>query len=56
MRHIGAFTSSGGYGLLMEYDIQLRHRRARAWANIYAEPAVVDRRLAHARYGAVAAR
>ena len=31
----------GGYGFMMEYDIQLYYRRARAWANVYAtrEPA-----------------
>ena len=28
----------GGYGFMMEYDIQLYYRRARAWANVYAEP------------------
>jgi alkylation response protein AidB-like acyl-CoA dehydrogenase len=43
----------GGYGFMMEYDIQLYYRRARAWANVFGGPAVVDRRVADARYGAV---
>ena len=28
----------GGYGFMMEYDIQLYYRRARAWANLWARP------------------
>jgi alkylation response protein AidB-like acyl-CoA dehydrogenase len=43
----------GGYGFMMEYDVQLYYRRARAWANVYAEPTVVYRRVADARYGPV---
>jgi alkylation response protein AidB-like acyl-CoA dehydrogenase len=46
----------GGYGFMMEYDVQLYYRRARAWANVYAEPRLVYRRVADKRYGAVAAR
>jgi alkylation response protein AidB-like acyl-CoA dehydrogenase len=45
----------GGYGFMMEYDVQLHYRRARAWATVYAEPAVVYRRVADKRYGRVAA-
>ena len=41
----------GGYGFMMEYDIQLYYRRARAWANIYADPRNVYRRVADKRYG-----
>lgn len=41
----------GGYGFMMEYDVQLYYRRARAWANIYAEPRAVYRRVADKRYG-----
>lgn len=41
----------GGYGFMMEYDVQLYYRRARAWANVWAEPAVAYRRAADARYG-----
>jgi len=43
----------GGYGFMMEYDIQLYYRRARAWANVFAEPGAVFRRVADRRYGAV---
>jgi alkylation response protein AidB-like acyl-CoA dehydrogenase len=43
----------GGYGFMMEYDVQLYYRRARAWANVYAEPRVVYRRVADKRYGHV---
>jgi len=43
----------GGYGFMMEYDVQLYYRRIRAWANVYAEPAVVYRRAADKRYGRV---
>lgn len=45
----------GGYGFMMEYDIQLYYRRARGWANVYAEPELVYRRVADARYGEVTA-
>jgi alkylation response protein AidB-like acyl-CoA dehydrogenase len=41
----------GGYGFMMEYDVQLLYRRARAWANVYAEPAAAYRRVADKRYG-----
>jgi alkylation response protein AidB-like acyl-CoA dehydrogenase len=43
----------GGYGFMMEYDIQLYYRRARAWANIFGEPVTLLRRVADARYGPV---
>ena len=45
----------GGYGFMMEYDVQLYYRRARAWANVYAEPRLVYRRVADRRYGRVEA-
>ena len=45
----------GGYGFMMEYDVQLYYRRARAWASIYAEPRLVYRRVADRRYGRVEA-
>jgi alkylation response protein AidB-like acyl-CoA dehydrogenase len=44
----------GGYGFMLEYDVQLFYRRARAWANVYAEPRLAYRRVADRRYGAVA--
>jgi alkylation response protein AidB-like acyl-CoA dehydrogenase len=43
----------GGYGFMMEYDVQLYYRRARAWANVFGEPAVAYRRVADQRYGKV---
>ena len=43
----------GGYGFMMEYDVQLYYRRARAWANVFAEPRLVYRRAADRRYGPV---
>src|SRR5262249_13743529 len=41
----------GGYGFMMEYDVQLYYRRARGWANVLAEPRVAFRRVADKRYG-----
>jgi alkylation response protein AidB-like acyl-CoA dehydrogenase len=41
----------GGYGFMMEYDVQLHWRRARAWAAVWGEPAAAYRRAADARYG-----
>jgi alkylation response protein AidB-like acyl-CoA dehydrogenase len=43
----------GGYGFMMEYDVQLYWRRARAWANVYAGPARIYERIADRRYGPV---
>lgn len=43
----------GGYGFMMEYDIQLFYRRARGWARVYGEADVAFRRAADKRYGAV---
>jgi alkylation response protein AidB-like acyl-CoA dehydrogenase len=43
----------GGYGFMMEYDIQLYYRRARAWANVFGDPKAVYRRVADRRYGPV---
>jgi alkylation response protein AidB-like acyl-CoA dehydrogenase len=44
----------GGYGFMMEYDVQLYYRRARAWANVFGEAPVAYRRVADKRYGATA--
>jgi alkylation response protein AidB-like acyl-CoA dehydrogenase len=44
----------GGYGFMLEYDIQLYYRRARAWANVVMSPRAACRRVADLRYGAVA--
>jgi alkylation response protein AidB-like acyl-CoA dehydrogenase len=46
----------GGYGFMMEYDVQLYYRRARAWANVFADPRRAFRRVADKRYGPVGAR
>jgi alkylation response protein AidB-like acyl-CoA dehydrogenase len=40
----------GGYGFMLEYDIQLYFRRARAWAAVLAEPRASYRRVADVRY------
>ncbi|HZQ85265.1 MAG TPA: acyl-CoA dehydrogenase family protein [Acidimicrobiales bacterium] len=42
----------GGYGFMMEYDLQLFYRRARGWPGAFGEPAVAYRRAADRRYGA----
>jgi alkylation response protein AidB-like acyl-CoA dehydrogenase len=41
----------GGYGFMMEYDIQLYYRRARGWANVFGDPEQGYRRAADRRYG-----
>lgn len=41
----------GGYGFMLEYDVQLFYRRARAWARVYASPDTAYRRAADHRYG-----
>jgi len=33
-----AIQTFGGYGLSNEYDIQLYHRRAKSWAQVYGDP------------------
>jgi alkylation response protein AidB-like acyl-CoA dehydrogenase len=41
----------GGYGFMMEYDIQLYWRRARGWTNVWGEPAMAYRRAAARKLG-----
>ena len=41
----------GGYGFMLEYDIQLYYRRSRAWANVLMSPSAAARRVADRRYG-----
>ena len=41
----------GGYGFMLEYDIQLYYRRSRAWTNVLMSPAKAVRRVADKRYG-----
>jgi alkylation response protein AidB-like acyl-CoA dehydrogenase len=42
----------GGYGLMLEYDIQLYFRRARAWAGVLGEPRDAYRRVTDVRLAA----
>ena len=41
----------GGYGFMMEYDVQLYWRRARAWSAVWGEPRKAYQRAADHRYG-----
>jgi alkylation response protein AidB-like acyl-CoA dehydrogenase len=41
----------GGYGVMVEYDIQLFYRRAKGWALVLADPGTELHRLADLRYG-----
>jgi alkylation response protein AidB-like acyl-CoA dehydrogenase len=40
----------GGYGFMLEYDVQLHYRRARGWARVWGDAEAADRRAAAARY------
>jgi alkylation response protein AidB-like acyl-CoA dehydrogenase len=42
----------GGYGFMMEHDIQLFYRRARGWAGVFGGAGAAYRRAADRRYGA----
>jgi alkylation response protein AidB-like acyl-CoA dehydrogenase len=46
----------GGYGFMLEYDIQLYYRRSRAWANVVMDSQRAYRRVADRRYGPVGVR
>lgn len=46
----------GGYGFMLETDVQLFYRRARAWARVWGEPAAGYRRAGAARYADAAPR
>ena len=45
----------GGYGFMLEYDIQLYFRRARGWAGVLAEPRTAYRQVADTRYATAGA-
>jgi alkylation response protein AidB-like acyl-CoA dehydrogenase len=45
----------GGYGFMLEYDIQLYFRRARAWAAVLSEPRAAYRRVTDVRYATTGA-
>jgi alkylation response protein AidB-like acyl-CoA dehydrogenase len=40
----------GGYGFMLESDVQLHYRRARGWARVWGDAETGDRRAADARY------
>jgi len=40
----------GGYGFMLEYDVQLHYRRARGWARVWGDADAGYRRAAAARY------
>lgn len=40
----------GGYGFMLEYDVQLHYRRARGWARVWGDAEAADARAADARY------
>jgi len=40
----------GGYGFMLEYDVQLHYRRARGWARVWGDAEAADARAAEARY------
>ena len=44
----------GGYGFMVEHDVQLHYRRARGWARVWGGAEAGYRRAAAARYGPVA--
>ena len=41
----------GGYGFMLEYDVQLHWRRARGWPRVWGDAEAGYRRVAAARYG-----
>ncbi len=46
----------GGYGFMLESDVQLHYRRARGWARVWGDAEAGDRRAAHARYATTGSR
>lgn len=44
----------GGYGFMLEYDVQLHYRRARGWARVWGDAEAGYRRAGLARYGEAA--
>ena len=43
----------GGYGFMLEHDVQLYYRRARGWARLWGDAEAAYRRAADVRYGRV---
>lgn len=48
-----AVHTHGGYGFMLEQDVQLHYRRARGWARVLGGPGRAYRRAADARYAEV---
>ena len=46
-----ALHTHGGYGFMLEYDVQLHWRRARGWPRVWGDTDAAHRRAADARYG-----
>jgi alkylation response protein AidB-like acyl-CoA dehydrogenase len=46
-----ALHTHGGYGFMVEYDVQLHWRRARGWPRAWGDAESADARAAAARYG-----
>jgi alkylation response protein AidB-like acyl-CoA dehydrogenase len=44
----------GGYGFMLEHDMQLYYRRSRGWARLWGDAEAAYRRAADIRYGQVA--
>lgn len=45
-----ALHAHGGYGFMLEYDVQLHWRRARGWPRVWGDATAADHRAATARY------
>ena len=41
-----ALHTHGGYGFMLEYDVQLHYRRARGWARVWGDAEAGYRRAA----------
>ncbi|HXY28374.1 MAG TPA: acyl-CoA dehydrogenase family protein, partial [Acidimicrobiales bacterium] len=41
----------GGYGFMLEHDVQLHYRRVRGWARVWGDAEAGYRRAAAVRYG-----
>jgi alkylation response protein AidB-like acyl-CoA dehydrogenase len=46
-----AIHTLGGYGFMLEYDVQLHWRRARGWPRVWGDAEAAYRRAGAARYG-----
>ena len=45
-----ALHTHGGYGFMLEYDVQLFYRRARGWSRVWGDAEDAYRRAATTRY------